>query len=607
MEDILHSADKMFVSITVNQAQQAQDDFLLEWDNVLQAGIDIGKNKFSITDVQRKVGVMVALLPPDAVVATDAEEVAEEASIVSVEVVGEEGVRKKKVTVAPPEKTKDSTRRSGSKLSRLSLDINNPDKKKDDEGSLKGDASSKDAVVEAVVVGPDELKSMLAEWDTKEEDCEAVLETPFFKVALWKQNQKYFLFDPKACDSEKAGLTEKRVKMYEKLIKERNDKAEAARLILEQQKQAEADANKEPVPSSTSLDKPTEKSAEKLPLERTSKVSQMNEILKPIAEEVHSATESPTTEPEPPVVIEPEDLDESPDASCALLRFTTLDNMLAYILQLVPHAQHIAEVVLVQPQIECRPLNMKIETLSFNYFKHIPSTVSDPYWMIRASMSQNDQIFPAPSNRNRQDAAISITALSMATFCGAEDWTPVILDVILKYGDRLYTKSFQQYKLDNAADKLNLYQVISPFVLANVKFSFNVEFYASGDMLAEPGNTNIRSVFDVLNDFLGGGASNGRYGVLVTRQYFVSVWRDENSFYLFDSHEMGPDGKRCTLGVACLCRFMDVSSMAKAVLDNMNLVSSDFTSFQLYNVSECTVKDISFECGILCGFLFRSK
>lgn len=579
--DILNAADKMFVSITVDQAKSVQDNFLLQWDNIIQAGIDIGKNKFSIADIDRKHGMLVAP-PPPAVVTETAEEGGNEGggSTISVVQVGEEENKKKKVTVAHPE-TVRGARRSGSKLSRLSMDINTPDKKPKDDGSLqKGDINSKDELKLEAYIAPNDLKSLIQDWDSKEE-CNAVLETPFFTVALWKQDQKYFFFDPKACDHETGELTEKRVKIYERFIKLRNDEAEAARLLAEQQRISEVIEDQDLFPTSNSLDKNIEKSLEKVTSERTtSRNSQINELL-PIKEE-----DVPSSNDVPAEIelkeIDPDDLEEISDASCTVLRFTTLDNLISYIKNLIPERYHQEEITVIQPKINCRPLDLKSQ--KHFYFKRIPSSNSTPFWIIRASMSQNDQIFQSPTNRNKQDAANSITALSMATFCGAEDWTSIILDVILKYGDRLQTKSLQQYKPANVTDKNNLYQVISPFVLANVKFSFTVEFYASGDMLAEPGNTNIRSVFDVLTDFFNDGSSTEKYGVLVTRQYFVSIWRDESAFYLFDTHEIGPDGKRCTLGVACLFRFTDLSSMAEVVRANLNEVSSDFTSFQLYKV-----------------------
>lgn len=568
--DILNAADKMFVSITVDQAQSVQDDFTLIWDNVIKAGIDIGKNKFSIANVERKTGVLVA--PPAPEVQAPEENNIKGDSTATVEQISGEEVRKKRVTVVQPETAKKA-QRSGSKLSRLSMDINAP--KIDDEVSQKAETSSK---IEEEYVAPDDLKSLLQDWSLKEE-CEAVLESLLFTVGLWKQDKKYYLFDPKACDSETAGLTEKRVKIYEKLIKIRNEEAEAARLLAEQQKQEEDIEGEELIATTDSLEKPVENSHEKVTTDRTSRNSQLKELLPITEEEAHSSADAPT-EIETKET-EPEDLVEEKEASSVVLRFTTLDNLIDYIIKLVPEHHHNQEITVVQPQISCRPIDLTLE--KYFKFKRIQSQIGDPFWIIRASMSQNDQIFQAPTNRNRQDAANSITALSMATFCCAEDWTPVILDVILKYGDRLHAKSLQQFKPAIATDKHNLYQIVSPFVLASVKFSFSIEFYSSGDMLAEPGNTNIRSVFDVLTEFFGGGKSE-KYGVLVTKQYFVSVWRDDCSYYLFDPHEIGPDGKRCTLGVASLFRFTDMSSMAEVVLANLNETSSDFTSFQLYKV-----------------------
>lgn len=517
--DVLKLGDKIYCGITVDKLKQVKDEFKVEWDHLVDAGISIGNNRFSIGEIVRKDGAVVAK-------PVEPEEPTDTASMTA------DGP----VDVGP---------------------------KGDETGSKEEGGSTRQSDVEEPP--PPDLKSILEEWD-RTSNNETVLETPCFTVGIWKQDHMYFLFDPKACDEE-AGLTPKRINAYEREIRQRKkEEAEAA-----ERERAAAQSRTSQV-SKTSAEKAAANKA-------------LSDVPEKAAIETAEEEENPEeAADESPSLEDLSDTEEIKDATCVLMRFTELTELIDYVRDLIPEMYHEETIVLVQPKIDYQPI-ISSPVVVPHRFTRIDLPNTKPFQIIRASMSQNDQIFPWPTNRNRQDAPISITTLSMATYCKGDDWTSVILDVILKYGDRLHTKSLGQIKSSNVADKLTLNQVITPFVLSHVKFSFTVQFFASGDLTVPSGNKSIKSVFDVLTDFCA--SKEVVYGVLVARQYHVAVWCDGKSFLMFDSHEVGPDGKRSAVGVACLYCFDDLQTMADIFLGNLD-PSCDFNCFQLYKVTTNT-------------------
>lgn len=145
----------------------------------------------------------------------------------------------------------------------------------------------------------------------------------------------------------------------------------------------------------------------------------------------------------------------------------------------------------------------------------------------------------------------------------------------MKYGDRLYTKSYLKDK------KLNLNQIANPFIINRIRIGFSVVKSFSGDLTVPVGNLIIKSLEDCLKEFFDN--SNG-LGILKTRDFFVSIWKQKESFFLFDPHEIGPDGRKEVNGVSCLSRFDKLKEMGDFFLKNLMECDLGFNKFKIHSV-----------------------
>lgn len=219
-------------------------------------------------------------------------------------------------------------------------------------------------------------------------------------------------------------------------------------------------------------------------------------------------------------------------------------------------------------QIYTKPAIPEHNWFNFNF-------INPGQWIIRGSISQNNQIF-IKSNRNYQDVPNIIVALYLASVCQPEDWNSIILDVILKYGDRLYSKSFIK---DNR--KIHLNEVANPFIINRIRIGFSVVKSLSGDLTVPVGNLIVKNLEDSLKEFFDNSAG---LGILEARDYFVAIWKHKDSFFLFDPHEIGPDGTKEVNGYSCLSRFEKLKEMADYFLNNLMECNLGFNKFQIYSV-----------------------
>lgn len=532
--DILRMGDQMFTRISQAVPQPIDDDFAVEWEHLLTSeGINIGINRFSVS-VENVEG-QFELKPVDA-----SEDVVKTISITD--------SKRSKLDFQDSGKARaggSMAHRTGSMLERLSVNVSG-------HGGTIGSAqsvTSSQRSVKSVVPPPPVLMDLLKKWD-EEESSKAIVQSILFKIAIWKQNKLYFAFDPKACD-ENGKLTPKRVKRAEKAIRKRR-LAEAGRKVGSRSNGSRsADIIEDVEEKDTSTEK-------MVPVEQVIPVV------------------------EPSFIEEPSE-DESEDTFCYSAWFTTLEDLHKHLLSLVPGQEHRFEAVTLV-NVTLTPISSKTpaRVLSSSNYQLISENPTKTF-ILRASMSQNDQIFPKTPNRNRQDITNCVTAIALATFCPAEDWTATILDVVLKYGDRLYTKSLHARALINSLEKLSVHQVVSPFILANVRIDLTVDRFGTGDLTAEPGSLCIRCVHDVLVDFFNNDGSD--FGILVARQYSVAVWRMNETYYMFDAHDIGPDARKCVNGVACLCRFESLEPLSQVFLANLDGPSGS-NAFELYRVSK---------------------
>lgn len=362
-----------------------------------------------------------------------------------------------------------------------------------------------------------DLSEILEDWDTSE-STDAILESKHLNVAIWKCNDLFYIFDPKTCKSN--GILS-------------DDRKQATHFIeigesLEQK--------------SSSLQSIGEEDEQEI--SHSNQTSQSSNI-----------TEIPTS------------------LQSYVAWFTNLDSLANHILTNISENFLEDEFKLnhlkISHQICTMPAIPEQNWFSFNL-------INPGHWIVRASISQNNQIF-IKNNRNYQDVTNSVVALYLASVCEPEEWTSIVLDVILKYGDRLYTKSF---KKDNR--KLNLDEIANPFIINRIRIGFSVVRTLSGDLTVPVGNKTVNSLEDSLNEFFD---NSKELGILEAREYFLAIWKQNDSYFLFDPHEIGPDGRKQVNGVSCLSRFEKVKEMADYFLNNLMECDLGFNKFKIHSVS----------------------
>lgn len=483
--DILKLGERIFVDASVRHGKRddgrVPDDFRLEWPNIEE--LNIGNNRFVLRDVQREEATLVGT-PTQSSTSPSQEQLGS-----TDETDGQENVNSDNIAKRNPSIASTSSKRAASKLERLSNSFTRTSKTGGSDGQENDETPAEQQA---------ELRTLLTDYDAsidgENSNSMAIIETDMFQLALWKHEDMFYLFDPQPSDDE-AKPTSKRRQRFMRAIAKRN--REAAEVAAAAEAEAEAvaegeagaadDTNPDGVPADDDADAAADADAPNG--ERKVSIRTGSQSSGQIAAGDAGANET-RNDDEDTQSLESMDLSYSEDtsATCHVIRFATIDHLVEHILQLVPESLHKVETVhLIRPDIcpieEHSPSDGRASTTNvsavqqFHQFDPRQITLTEgiksPLWVIHASMSQNDQIFMRTANRNRQDAAICVAALSMASLCQPEDWSPVVLDVVLKYGDRLHSKSLtqsaQQMRTRDAQDgvveKLKLHQVANTIVV----------------------------------------------------------------------------------------------------------------------------------------------
>jgi hypothetical protein len=220
-------------------------------------------------------------------------------------------------------------------------------------------------------------------------------------------------------------------------------------------------------------------------------------------------------------------------------------------------------------------------------------------WAVRGSLAQGDVVF-AEANRNQQDVPNCVVALAMAQICPTEAWNSTLVDIVLKYGDRLYSKSLHQARtadpelltLNNR--RINPYQTAAHFTVVNCRITNDISLFAFGDITLEQTSPLVKSLYDAIDEFF---EEPTAQGLLEAKNYYVAVWKDGDSYLVFDPHEIGPDGRRKANGVACVSRFVNTEELVRNFFGNLDY--TDGTNyFNVYKVTSTKSAEFSNECAI---------
>lgn len=449
-----------------------------------------------------------------------------------------------------------------------SIDINKAEEKKS-EISLQPSMKSAVPSTASTLLNHEDtsinLLDILQTW-ANEGEIFAILTSILFDIAIWKCDRFYYLFDPKSSDL-KGNMTKKRLEEFvrRQLAEERN----LLRLNYQNQRRLS-----------------TELELQELCFGRpvtfilpTVKVSMPN-IASKASDELS------------PIKIR--------ETGCAYVAwFSTLEFLNQHIIDKIPHKfQNESFVVKYLNIRHGTQVSAGGDMTPWHYFQPLDAQ----HWILRGGISQNDTQFP-DSNRNNQDVPNCIISLAFLKVCKTMDWDSIVLDIILKFGNRLYKKSIQ--KLKKVRDqieslKLTINQIDLPFLMRPFIISIFDELQTKDTMVKGDEAEPMQLMKTTIDQFLN---SSDGVGILVAKDYYVSIWKSEDYFYMFDPHDIGPDGLKKSNGVACLQRFKDSKKLVEVFCNNIKDIEGA-NEYQLIKVSVVSnyFKDITVDdndCGIL--------
>lgn len=395
------------------------------------------------------------------------------------------------------------------------------------------------------------LNNVLMELD-QNENFKAVLTSSIFSVAIFKLDRFYYIFDPKPS-------------MNGMLVKERLEEFMNNNLMKEYNQLL------------TRIEEPNE-------VKQISSEEKMEELIfgrqvvftapavKPSQYEIKFSTSYGDIDTESPINIS--------EKGCAYVAwFTTVELLIQHILYKIPERFITEPFTLRMMEIQ-KESTVLPENLKWNNFE----AIKDGHWITRGTFSQNDPQFPIV-HRNNQDVANCLLALAFMQFCTEQDWNSTVLDVILKFGDRLFRKSLESklsmgdvqpadLKLKLSDMKIPIF--IRPYVIICAEECFCTDFIIkSSDVVA------LESFKESVMKFL---ELEGTAGFLVSKNYYVSIWKSsDGSFYMFDSHDIGPDGLRKSTGLSSLQRFTNSSDLVEVFWNNIKDIDG-FNEYKLIRI-----------------------
>ncbi|XP_968612.4 uncharacterized protein LOC657031 [Tribolium castaneum] len=149
--------------------------------------------------------------------------------------------------------------------------------------------------------------------------------------------------------------------------------------------------------------------------------------------------------------------------------------------------------------------------------------------ILRANFSQRHQKFDF-LNRGKQTVPNCLAALAMNMLIPSEYWKKDDLDQVLNFGDRLYAFSMAANFVEQVScDEITTDTVQKQIVVGTNFFEFQFDDYTTGNF-----EENITNDLEALNQRLAEGGSEIFQSVLESPLLTVSMWRDDNTFYLFD-------------------------------------------------------------------------
>lgn len=391
------------------------------------------------------------------------------------------------------------------------------------------------------------LLDILKTWSDQKEVL-AILTSSLFNIAIFKMNQLYFIFDPKA-SNDIGMLVQKRFDDFIKRYLQHDYERLLERFAAE---------------NDTGRRMSKEEEFEELIFGRPVIFGAL--VVKPSQYVI-----SINTSDEDTVTI-----NENGSSYCAW--FTTMELLYEHILSKIPEKFRSESFVIHNFKISMAAMS---ELSRWNNF----DAISQNHWILRASLSQNDTQFPV-AHRNNQDVPNCVMSMMFARLCNSEDWNSTVLDVILKFGERLYKKSLAMQasiqpvhtdELKLSLNQLDLPVFIRPYII-------NVEYeHVKRDLIVKSNDeTPLANLKETVMEFLTSSTDAG--GLLIAKTYHVAIWKCDDAYMMFDPHDVGPDGIRKSPGFACMQRFLSHTDLVDTFWHNVKGLEGA-NEYQLVEIS----------------------
>lgn len=153
-----------------------------------------------------------------------------------------------------------------------------------------------------------------------------------------------------------------------------------------------------------------------------------------------------------------------------------------------------------------------------------------------------------------------VIALVFASTLQPSNWNSSMLDSVLKYGRKLYKKSVR-----TNVTELKLTTIVTPFIIGCYQFSFTAALLKCG--------ANEQYVLENVVASLFGHAE---FGVISSKGYSVSIWQQNNSYFIFDPQ---------LNGMASLTRYSNISLLCNHFLLHVRTGMTGVNVFEIFRVN----------------------
>ncbi|XP_044260521.1 uncharacterized protein LOC123008654 [Tribolium madens] len=163
-----------------------------------------------------------------------------------------------------------------------------------------------------------------------------------------------------------------------------------------------------------------------------------------------------------------------------------------------------------------------------NYYEMVNEFIA----ILRSNNSERDKKFAI--NSGKQTVPMCLAALAFNTLTPSFDWTKEDVDQVLTFGDKLYTTTMEDMYsgeiIEGEGDDVTSDNVKKEVQIGSNLLTFELEDVSSGNF-----EDNLKEAFEHLSLRVSEEGNEAFQSILESPMMTVSIWRDDNLIYLFDS------------------------------------------------------------------------